>query len=125
MARLALAWMLLSGCAASTAVGASTVTAAALATSGMQRHAGGCYATCTGGTTCNTNTGLCERMPCDGLCSRDEHCEVTAVESKCYPGPPSDVASKAPGTGKTIPFAPPPSGASGGPPEVVPAAEKR
>ncbi|MGZ6142210.1 MAG: hypothetical protein ACXWLM_02675 [Myxococcales bacterium] len=124
MVRVALAAMLLSGCAASTMVGASTVTAAALGTSAMQRRSGGCYATCANGTTCNPNTGLCERMPCDGACGRDEHCEVTALESKCAPGPPSDVASRAPGTGKTIPVLEPPPPVEGGPPRVIPAAEQ-
>ena len=118
MIRALLAAMLLSGCAASTVVGASTVTAAALGTSAMQRRAGGCYANCVNGTTCNPNTGLCERMPCDGACGRDEHCEVSALASKCEPGPPSDIASQAPGAGKTIPFIPPPPPVEGGPPQI-------
>ena len=126
MARvIALFAVLLSGCAAGTAVGASTVTAVALGTSALQRKAGGCYAVCANGTQCNPNTGLCERMPCDGLCSADQHCEVTAIESKCAPGPPSDVVSTAPGgRGKTLPILPPPAPVEGGPPPIVPAAEK-
>ena len=124
MLRIVLA-LLLSGCAASTLVGASTMTAAAIGSSAMQRKSGGCYAVCTSGTTCNPRTGLCERMPCDGLCTADEHCEVTAIESKCVPGsPPSDVASRAPGTQRTLPVLPAPSPVEGGPPQVVPAAEK-
>ena len=124
MLRLALGSMLLAGCAASTLVGASTVTAAAMGTSALQRKAGGCYAVCASGTTCNPRSGLCERMPCDGLCSADQHCEVTAIESKCAPGPPSDVVSTAPGRGKTLPVLPAPPPVEGGPPQIVPAAEQ-
>jgi hypothetical protein len=128
MTRIVLIAVLLSGCAPSMLAGASTVTAAAVGASALQRSAGGCYATCTNGTTCNPRTGLCERAPCDGLCRPDEHCESTATQSLCLPGPPSDVAAKAPGTQKTIPVLQPPSpnerGVTGGPPQVVPAAEQ-
>jgi len=125
MLRSVLAAVLLSGCAASNLAGATTVTAAALGTSALQRKAGGCYAVCANGTTCNPNTGLCERMPCDGLCSAEQHCEVTAIESKCAPGPPSDVVSTAPGKSKTLPILPPPAPLEGGPPQIVPAAEQQ
>ena len=126
MVRLALIAVVLCGCAgASTAVGASTVTAAALGTSALQRKAGGCYAICTGGTQCNPNTGLCERMPCDGLCGADQHCEVSPVESKCAPGAGSDVVTTAPGKQKTLPVLPPPPPVEGGPPQVVPAAQQQ
>jgi len=128
MVRLALIAVLLPACAASTVAGASTMTAAAIGTSALQRSAGGCYATCTSGTVCNQRTGLCERAPCDGLCRSDEHCESSATQSLCVPGPPSDVAAKAPGTEKVVPVLPQPSanerGLTGGPPQVVPAAEQ-
>jgi hypothetical protein len=128
MVRLALIAVLLPACAASMVAGASTVTAAAVGASALQRSAGGCYATCTGGTTCNPRTGLCDRAPCDGLCKSDEHCESTATQSVCLPGPPGDVAAKAPGTQKTVPVLSPPSanerGVTGGPPQVTPAAEQ-
>ncbi len=124
MGRIALIGLLLSGCTAATAVGASTVTAAAMGSAIAQRRAGGCYAICTGGTACNANTGLCERMPCDGLCRADEHCESTATENKCMPGEPADVATRARGTQKTLPVLPAPPPASGGPSQVIPAAEQ-
>jgi hypothetical protein len=125
MLRPALVAMLLSGCTASTVAGASTVTAAAIGTSALQRKAGGCYAVCAHGTQCNPNTGLCERMPCDGLCGADQHCEISPVESKCAPGAGSDVVTTAPGKQKTLPILPPPAPVEGGPPQVVPAAEQQ
>ena len=126
MARiLLLLSILLPGCAASTAVGASAVTAAALGTSMAQRAAGGCYAVCTGGTVCNPRTGLCDAAPCGGLCKADEHCEESATESKCVPGATaSGVAAKAPGTEKVIPVLPPIPPLTGDPQRVIPAAEQ-
>jgi hypothetical protein len=123
MVRIVVVGLLLPACA-SVLAGATTVTAAGLGTSALQRKAGGCYAICTADTTCNPHTGLCEKLPCGGLCGPDEHCEFSVAESKCAPGAPSDVASKAPGTQKTIPVLPPPPAISGGPPQVVPAAEQ-
>ena len=98
MLRVALIGVLICGCAAPVAVGASTMTAAALGASAMQRKAGGCYAMCVQGTVCNPNSGLCERMPCDGACRSDQHCETTFNKSECVAGAPSDAVSKAPGT---------------------------
>jgi len=110
------------------AVGASTMTAAAIGAAALQRSAGGCIATCVGGTICNPRSGLCEKAPCDGSCRPDQHCETSATESWCAPGPPGDVAAKSPGTQKTLPVLQPPpperSGITGGPPQVVPAAEQ-
>ena len=124
MARLALAALLAAGCTASTAVGVSTATAVALGASALQRQAGGCYATCTGGTYCNPRNGLCEKLPCEGRCGPDQHCESTAFESVCAPGPASDVTAKAPGKTPTIPVMPPMQPVEGGPPQIVPAAEQ-
>lgn len=123
MERVAILAVLLSGCAASTVAGAGAVTSAALATSAMQRKAGGCYAMCTGDTSCNPISGLCERNPC-GVCAADQHCETTFTESRCMPGAPSDVVTTAPGTGRTVRAAPPPPPTPSGPPEVTPAAEQ-
>jgi hypothetical protein len=47
-----------------------------------------------------------------------------ATETRCVPGPPSDVASRAPGTQFTVPVLPPPPSVTGGPPQIVPAAEQ-
>src|SRR5690242_11188332 len=49
------------GCAPLTVVGAASMTAEALLATRANRAAGGCYATCTAGTTCNTHSGQCER----------------------------------------------------------------
>src|SRR3954468_13593474 len=122
MLRLALIGLLLQGCVAPVAVGASTVTAAALGTAALSKKNGSCYAMCVQGTFCNPGTGLCERMPCDGACRADQHCETSFSKSECVAGAPYDVASQAPGTQKTIPVMPPPPGVGSGPPEVVPAA---
>jgi hypothetical protein len=125
---LLIALLLLAGCAPSMAVGASTMTAAAIGAAALQRSAGGCIATCTGDTVCNPRTGLCETAPCGGSCKANEHCETSATESWCAPGPPGDIAAKAPGSQKTLPVLPTPppdhSGITGGPPQVVPAAEQ-
>jgi len=109
-----------------TAVGAAAITGLALGSSVANRSAGGCYAMCTNGTTCNNKTGLCERMPCRGECGHGERCEESFTGFKCVPGgQPGDVASEAKNSGVNLPVAPPPSTApsSSGPPVVVPAAE--
>ena len=127
MVRVLLAACLLSGCSAGTAVGASTVTAMALGASALNRSAGGCYAVCTNGTVCNRATGWCERMPCDGRCAPDEHCETSYNASYCAPGAAADIASKSPASsgGTKVPvMQQPPPPASGGPPQPVPAAEQ-
>jgi hypothetical protein len=54
--------------------------------SGMSRANGGCWAACPTGTTCNPHSGLCEELPCRGLCSSNEHCEITPASSHCMPG---------------------------------------
>ena len=122
MLRVAVAALLV-GCAAPMAVGVAVTSGAAGALSAMQRQAGGCIATCTNGTACNPKTGLCERSACDALCGRDEHCEVTATQTLCVQGPPSDVVSSAPGSGRVVP-ALQPTPTPSGPPIIVPAAEQ-
>ena len=44
-----------------TAVGAATMTGAAIGAAAVSVKSGGCIAMCTNGTVCNPNTGLCER----------------------------------------------------------------
>ena len=58
-------------------------TAAAGAFSAANRATGGCYAHCTPGTFCNPDTGLCERVPCDGKCVNGERCEVKFEQERC------------------------------------------
>jgi hypothetical protein len=106
-------------------VGATATTSAALAASAANRASGGCWAMCTNGTTCNPRTGLCDEIPCRGLCGAGEHCEATYAESKCMPGAPSDVAAAARAADKTkLPVTPPQPPNLGGPPIIVPAAEQ-
>lgn len=123
MARLALLAILLPACAAGTLAGAAVSTGAAVAFSAAQRHAGGCYAICTGGTACNPRNGLCERLPCDGQCGPDQHCVASFSESSCVAGAPSDIVSNAQGSQKIIPVLQPVPIPTG-PPEIVPAAEQ-
>jgi hypothetical protein len=115
----------MAGCAASTLAGVSATTGAALAASAANRASGGCWALCTNGTSCNPRTGMCEEMPCRGLCSADEHCESTYADSKCVPGASGDVTAAAKGSGKTrLPVVPPQPPNLGGGPTIVPAAEQ-
>jgi len=109
-----------------TLVGAATTTALALGASAANRAAGGCYAICTAGTTCNTNTGLCERMACDGKCAAGETCEETFAGGKCVPGG-TGVTTKADANGLALPVAPifKAPDANHGSPTIVPAAEQR
>src|SRR5260370_9119271 len=57
-----------------------------VAASGISRASGGCYASCPPGTFCNSRSGLCDELPCRGLCNPDEHCELTAASSRCVSG---------------------------------------
>jgi hypothetical protein len=43
----------------------------------------GCYGQCLSGTRCNTETGLCERMPCGGACPGDWVCDATGPAERC------------------------------------------
>ncbi|HYS08633.1 MAG TPA: hypothetical protein VEP66_07800 [Myxococcales bacterium] len=109
-----------------TMLGAATTTALALGASAANRAAGGCYAICTAGTACNTNTGLCDRLACDGKCAADERCEETFAGGKCVPGG-TGIATKANGSGVALPVGPiyqaPDSNHAA--PTIVPAAEQR
>ena len=67
MTRLAAALLLaLSACASSaphTTAAAAVHTGLAAGFAAAGRSAGGCWAVCTNGTTCNPNTGFCEQAP--------------------------------------------------------------
>jgi hypothetical protein len=83
----------LSGCVANktsfgtnAAYNAAIATATGIAAAGISRASGGCYANCPPGTACNSVTGFCEELPCRGLCSTEEHCEMTPTSWKCMPG---------------------------------------
>ncbi len=77
--------LMLSGCAASGAAVTSALvhTAIAATASGVQRANGGCYSPCNPGHRCNTETGLCDKLPCGGACSFDQRCELTATGEAC------------------------------------------
>ncbi|WP_146210107.1 hypothetical protein [Vitiosangium sp. GDMCC 1.1324] len=53
--------------------------------SAVSRAQGGCYATCLPGTTCNTQTGYCDPLPCRGECLSQEQCVEDALGSRCMP----------------------------------------
>lgn len=102
--------------------GAVVMSTVALGASGANRAAGGCYAVCQQGERCNEKTGLCEVLPCRGLCAPGESCEEGFFGVKCLPGaslavsaskqeppppPPDDIKAKeaAPGAKPTVPDA--------------------
>ncbi len=115
--RFAIVLAIVSGCVAhrgsfgtNAAVDAAVGTAIGLAAAGVSRSNGGCYASCPPGTTCNAATGFCDELPCRGLCSAEEHCEMTPTSWKCMAGrSPLDIQ-----IGRT------PSESPGAPPGDVP-----
>jgi len=84
MKRAALAALLaLAGCKSSapyTLPAAAINTGLAAGVSGVQRAAGGCYATCTHGTVCNPRTGWCEAAKVDEYCE-----EAPGGGMRCVP----------------------------------------
>ncbi len=48
---------------------AAIETGMAVAFSAAQRSGGGCFATCTNGTTCNPNSGFCDRISASAQCT--------------------------------------------------------
>jgi hypothetical protein len=60
----------------------------AVAFSAAQRSEGGCFATCTNGTTCNPNSGFCERISTSALCAcpAGQLCvEGSRGDTRCVP----------------------------------------
>jgi hypothetical protein len=86
-----------------TIAGAVVSSSVALAASGVSRAAGGCYAVCQQGEQCNEKTGLCEVLPCRGLCAPGQACEEGFSGVKCLPGAALSVS-----TSKSEPPPPPP-----------------
>jgi hypothetical protein len=58
-------------------------TTIAVATSGVSRSQGGCYAAWAPGTTCDTTTGYCVTLPCRGQCKAHEQCVEDGLKSQC------------------------------------------
>lgn len=101
--------MVLSACAAApgAVAGAAINTTVAVTASAVSRASGGCYAACPVGTQCNRSTGFCDPLPCRGLCSTDEVCEINAVGERCVPKAqstlrlPGERSAPSPGGGET------------------------
>jgi hypothetical protein len=91
-----------------TIAGAAVMTSLALGASAANRAAGGCYAVCQQGETCNEATGLCEVMRCRGKCRADESCEEGFFGIKCIPGPALSVSTGATAVNVKPPPPPPP-----------------
>ncbi len=68
------------GCAHGNVGDAILMTGIALASSGVSRALGGCYAACPPGTTCNPATGMCDTLPCRGQCGPGQRCVLHPVE---------------------------------------------
>ena len=71
------------GTSSSTLIGAGLNLGLGLGAAAASRAEGGCYATCTGGTFCNPETGMCERMTCEGGCGDHEFCEDSPTGPRC------------------------------------------
>ena len=72
----------IAGCSAQGAAVASALIVSGAA-SAISRASGGCYAACPTGTVCNEQNGLCEVLPCRGLCSEDQDCDESGPIAKC------------------------------------------
>ncbi len=102
--------VVLAGCrgANGAVVNALINTSIAMGSAAAQRAAGGCYATCPVGTTCDEATGYCLPLPCRGRCRSDERCVELGLEERCEslalpeggldvrPAPPPATPSDAP-----------------------------
>ncbi len=93
MRRLAL-FLALAAASACKSSGPYTLPAAAIETgiavafSAAQRSEGGCFATCTNGTTCNPNSGFCERISASAHCAcpAGQICvEGSRGDTRCVP----------------------------------------
>jgi hypothetical protein len=82
------------GAGVSTGVGVATATAVAVAASAGSRALGGCYAICQQGEICNARTGLCDVLPCHGLCAAGEKCDEGFFGDKCVQGDGLSATSK-------------------------------
>jgi hypothetical protein len=60
---------------------------AAIGGAAASRALGGCVASCPPGTVCNTQTGLCDRVPCGGRCAPEELCD----NDRCIPLAPMNI----------------------------------
>ncbi|MFP2934036.1 hypothetical protein ACLESO_54705, partial [Pyxidicoccus sp. 3LG] len=58
-------------------------TGLALGSAAVSRAAGGCYASCPVGTSCDVLTGYCTALPCRGQCRSDERCVAGGASERC------------------------------------------
>jgi hypothetical protein len=89
MVRFVGAAVVLFGCQSAGGLGALSATNAALNTgvaggaAAYSRAHGGCYAVCPVGTACNSQTGMCDELPCRGQCAYDEECDERGMFPRC------------------------------------------
>ena len=70
---------------------AALVTGIAVGAAAASRAAGGCYAVCSYGTVCNPQTGYCDVLPCRGLCTADQECDMRGPIHTCVPRSAADL----------------------------------
>lgn len=58
-------------------------TTIAVASAGVSRSQGDCYASCPPGTSCDKATGYCVALPCRGQCKAHEQCVEDGLKSRC------------------------------------------
>jgi hypothetical protein len=61
----------------------------AVGAAAVSRALGGCVASCPQDSTCNTQTGLCDRVPCFGRCAPGELCDKE--RDRCIPMAPLNI----------------------------------
>jgi len=74
-----------------------------------QRSRGGCYATCTNGTTCNPRTGLCDRVVPGCACPQGKVCvEGTGGLAQCVSPAPTMLSEQQREVGSPVSIGPAP-----------------
>ena len=104
MKRTWLVLMLVMGCrsAGGNKIAEMAVNTALAGTASVaNRSAGGCYAVCQQGESCNPKNGRCEPIPCHGQCGATETCEAGADGDRCVPMPALSVTGSAPASKET------------------------
>jgi hypothetical protein len=91
---------------------AAIETGMAVAFSAAQRSGGGCFATCTNGTSCNPNSGFCERISASAQCAcqAGQICvEGSRGDARCVPeGTPTIFTQQDQASGRAIVIKPEP-----------------
>jgi hypothetical protein len=103
--------LFLAGCvgpSAGFATNAALNTAIAGGAAGYSRAHGGCYAVCPVGTTCNSQTGYCDELPCRGFCAADEACDSRGLIPHCVRADTVDIVIEGKPDRQTTPAVPDP-----------------